>query len=91
VTALGQPLRIVWLPEFRPHKTANYRVADPERNSDLLHGDPESLIWRWARRKTLGVANMLHALLRPGVIGAGSASQRPGATQIVKLTLTIAQ
>jgi hypothetical protein len=57
------------------HKAANYRGADTERNSGLLHGDPESLVWGWARRKALGVANMLHALLRPGVIGAGAITQ----------------
>jgi hypothetical protein len=57
------------------HESADHRVADVQRSGGLLHSDPEALIRWWTSRKALGVANVLHALLRPGVVVAGAIAQ----------------
>jgi len=58
------------------HESADHRVADVQRSGGLLHSDPEALIRWWTSRKALGVANVLHALLRPGVVVAGAIANR---------------
>ena len=60
---------------FLHHETADDCVADSECNGCLLHGDPAAL-FRWRTGwEALGVANVLHALLRPGVVVAGAIAQ----------------
>ena len=53
-------------------ESADDHVTDTERIGGLLHGDPQPLVWRWTSRKAVGVADMLHALLRPSVAVAGA-------------------
>jgi hypothetical protein len=60
---------------FLHHETADHCVANGERNSRLLHGNPAAL-FRWKTGwEALGVANVLHALLRPSVVVACAIAQ----------------
>jgi hypothetical protein len=57
------------------NKSADNHLTDPERSGGLSHGNPEALPrWRTCR-KSLSVADVLHALLRPGIAGADAIAQ----------------
>jgi len=65
---------------FRRKTLLRYQPADnhliyAERSGGLLHGDPHPLIGRWTSWNAVAVSDMLHALLRPGVVDACAIAQ----------------